>query len=74
MANSMYPVMNWAAPDVAETFTLFKQSLLLACEDKEVEDREKIARKITTGLGDEGLHRLNASGLSDADQKIPANI
>ena len=74
MANSKYPVMNWAAPDVAETFTLFKQRLLLVCEDKEVEDQEKIARKIHIGLGDEGLRRLNASGLSAADQKIPTNL
>ena len=43
-------------------------------EDNEVDDQEKIARKINIGLGDERLRRLNASGLSDADQKIPANL
>ena len=74
MATSKYPVMNWAAQDVAATFKLFKQRLLLVCEDNEVTNDEKIARKIKIGVGDEGLRRLNASGLSDADQKKRAEI
>ena len=71
MANSKYPSMNWAAHDVADTFMLFK---LLVCEDNEVTNNEKIARKIKIGLGDEGLRRLNASELTDADQKDPAKL
>ena len=74
MANSKYPAMNWAAHDVADSFKLFKQRLLLVCEDNEVTNNEKIARKIKIGPGDEGLRRLKASGLTDADQKDPAKL
>ena len=66
--------MNWAAHDVADTFKLFKQRLLLVCEDNEVTNNEKIAGKIKIGLGDEGLRRLNASGLTDDDQKDTAKL
>ena len=66
--------MAWDAPSLADTFKLFKQRMQLVCEDNEVTDVVKIARKIKIGLGDEGLHRLNASGLSDTDQKDPDKI
>ena len=69
-----YPSMNWDASDVAETFTLFKQRLLLVCEDNEVTDDSKIARKIKISVGEEGLRRINASGLSAVDQKKPERL
>ena len=56
------------------TSKLFKQRLLLVSEDNEVTNDEKIAHKIKIGVGDEGLRCLNASDLSDADQKKPAGI
>ena len=34
------------------------------CEDNDVTENERIACKIKIGVGDEGLRRLNASGLS----------
>ena len=74
MAMSKYPSMNWNAPDVADTFKLYKQRLLLVCEDNDVTENERIARKIKIGMGDEGLRRLNASGLSDVEQKNPAKL
>ena len=61
--STKYPEMNWAAEDIADTFKLFKQRLLLVCEDNEVTNNEKKARKVMIGLGDEGLRRINASGL-----------
>ena len=69
-----YPSMNWNAPDVADTLKLYKQRLLLVCEDNDVTENERIARKIKIGVGDEGLRRLNASGLSDVEQKNPAKL
>ena len=58
-------MMNWKAPNLADTLKLFKQKIALVCEDNEVTDSTKIARKLKIGLGDEGLSRLNASGLSE---------
>ena len=66
---SKYPLMNWESPNLADTLKLFKQKMTLVCEDNEVTDSTKIARKIKIGLGDEGLSRLNASGLSEDDKK-----
>lgn len=40
-------------------------------DDEEIEDEAKQASKICQGIGDEGLKRLNASGLSDDDKKKP---
>ena len=74
MAMSKYPSMNWNALDVADTFKLYKQRLLLVCEDNDVTENERICRKIKIGVGDEGLRRLNASGLSDVEQKNPAKL
>ena len=41
------------------------------CEDEDITDPGKIALKILRGIGNEGLKRLNASGMSDADKKRP---
>ena len=57
------PVMDWTQPNIAE------QTIQLFCADEEVESPEKIALKIKRGIGNEGLRRLNASGLSEADTK-----
>ena len=69
-----YPTMYWDTPNKADTFKLFKQKMCLVCEDNEVTDKVKLARKLKIGLGDEGLRRLNASGLSEADLKDPDKI
>ena len=71
---SKYPSMNWDSPNLPETFKLFKQKMVLVCEDNEVTEDEKIARKIKIGLGDEGLSRLNVSGLPEDEKKKPDKL
>jgi len=46
----------------------------LYLEDEEITDAGKQARKICRGIGDEGLKRLNASGLSDAEKRNPDTL
>ena len=53
---------------------LFKQTMSYYCEDEVFTDSGKIALKILRGIGNEGLKRLNASGMSDADKKRPDKI
>ena len=71
---SHLPTMNWADPDLSEAISLFKQKMSLYLEDEEITDQAKQARKICRGIGDEGLKRLNASGLSDDDKKKPVKL
>lgn len=68
------PMMNWSDPDLSEAMSLFKQKMNLYLEDEEITDAEKQARKICRGIGDEGLKRLNASGLSDANKREPDTL
>ena len=67
-------MMNWYEPDLSETTSLFRQKMWLYLDDEEIEDVVKRARKICCDIGDEGLRRLNASGLSDDDNKKPASL
>ena len=41
---------------------------------QDITDPGKIALKILRGIGNDGLKRLNASGMSDADKKRPDKI
>lgn len=43
----------------------------LVCEDNKITENANIARKIKIGIGDQGLRRLNASGVSSEDIKDP---
>ena len=65
------PTMNWSDLDLGEAMSLFKQKMTLYLEDEEIEDQTKQARKICRGIGDEGLKRLNASGLTDEQKRSP---
>ena len=72
-----YPTMEWGDTSdegLADIFKLFKQKMTLVCEDNKVTDEASIARKIIIGIGDEGLRRLNASGLTTEQLKKPAEI
>ena len=74
MARSRIPEMNWASENHEEALQLFKQTMSYYCEDEDITDPGKIALKILRGIGNEGLKRLNASGMSDADKKKPDKI
>ena len=52
-----------------EAISLFKQKTCLYLDNEGITDKVKPARKICRGIRDEGLRRLNASGLSDDDKK-----
>ena len=67
-------MMNCFEPDLSEAISLFRQKICLYLDDEEIEDGVERARKICRGLRDEGLRRLNASGLSDDDNKKPASL
>ena len=74
MARSRIPEINWASENHEEALQLFKQIMSYYCEDEDITDPGKIALKILKGIGNEGLKRLNASGMSDADKKRPDKI
>ncbi|ELU14499.1 hypothetical protein CAPTEDRAFT_197132, partial [Capitella teleta] len=59
---------------VADALRMYKQKMTLVCEDNEVTEPAAIARKIKIGLGDEGLRRLNASGLTEQQLQTPTAI
>ena len=74
MAHSRFPKMNWTSENHEEALQLFKQTMSYYCEDEDITDPGKIALKILMGIGNEGLKRLNASVMSDADKKRPDKI
>ena len=74
MARSRILEMNWASENHEEALQLFKQTKSYYCEDEDITDPGKIALKILRGIGNEGLKRLNASGMSDADKQRPDKI
>lgn len=66
---SHLPMMNWSGPDLSEAISLFKQKMCLYIEDEKIVDEAKRVRKICRGIGDEGVKRLNASRLSEENEK-----
>ena len=73
MANN-FPCMDWSGSDHAESFGLFRQKMELYLKEEDITEAAAQARKICRGLGDEGLRRLNASGLKTADKKKPSEL
>ena len=69
-----FPEMKWDVSNVAEEFKLFKQRIELCLLDHNIEDKKKQATKIKIALGNEGLRRLNASGLTPLEQEDPHKI
>ncbi|KAJ8046317.1 hypothetical protein HOLleu_04951 [Holothuria leucospilota] len=69
-----FPEMNWTAGDVAEEFQLFKQRLELCFIDHNIAEPNKRAVKIKIAVGNEGLKKINASGLSVEDQNDPVKL
>ena len=72
--STKYPEMNWEVPDLPEEFKLFEQRMELVLADQEVTENKKKAIKIKIAVGNEGLRRINASGLSEADQEKPQEL
>ena len=56
--SAIIPVMDWSADDLAESFSLYKQKLLLYLMDEEITDEKAKSWKLQRGIGDEGLKRL----------------
>jgi hypothetical protein len=73
MASRM-PEMNWSHDPLVDSFKAFKARMNLFLEDNKITDPGKQATKIKIAIGDEGMHRLLSSGLSEADQKDPEKI
>jgi len=69
-----YPELNWQSHNISEEFKLFKQRMTLTFTDNEVNDKAKQSVKIKLAVGNEGLQRINTSGLSDADQDDPDKL
>jgi len=68
------PIMDWSSQDIGQALCLYKQKMELYLEDENIVDAAEKARKIMRGIGDEGLKRLNASGLTDDQKKIPTEL
>ncbi|ELU18074.1 hypothetical protein CAPTEDRAFT_195867 [Capitella teleta] len=72
---SKYAIMKWSSEGgVADALCMYKQKMTLVCEDNEVTEPAAIARKIKIGFCDEGLRRLNASGLTEQQLQTPTAI
>ena len=71
---SKYPEMNWSAGDAAEEFKLFKQRMQLSLTDNGITDKAKQSVKIRLAVGTDGLRKINASGLSEGDEKDPDKL
>ena len=66
--------MDWSCPYLGDAIGSFKQKMTLYVEDENIVTATAQARKICRGIGDEGLRRLNASGLTDDEKKNPVQL
>ncbi|XP_063956823.1 uncharacterized protein LOC135154503 [Lytechinus pictus] len=66
--------MNWEATDLPEEFQLFRQRMELILADQDITDQRKVSMKIKIAVGNEGLRRINASGLSETDKEKPQEL
>ena len=69
-----FPELNWNATNMAEEFKLFRQRMELCFADHGTVDKVKQSTKIQIAVGNEGLKRINASGLSGDDQNEPEKL
>ena len=68
------PEMNWNHEPLADAFWAFKDRMTLFLSDNEISDTAKQATNIKLGLFDEGMRRMLASRLTDAEQADPKQI
>ena len=71
---SQIPTMDWSSSDTAEALGLFKQKMTLFLDDENITTDAAQARKICRGIGDEGLKRLIASDLTEAQKENPREL
>ena len=67
------PRMNWAVPNLAETFKLFKQRIELYFLAKRIEIADQVVH-ILLQVGNEGLQRYNSWTMSEEDKTDPKKI
>ena len=74
MGDTRLPELDWKHDPLFEAFQTFKARLEVFFIDREIVDDEKKANKLQLAIGNEGMRRILASGLSDNDRKDPAKI
>ena len=62
------PEMDWKSENLSESLGIFKEQIAIYCEDENIPS-SKQHLKILRGIGDEGIRRLQSSGLSDTEKK-----
>ena len=68
------PQMDWTHEPLVDPFKAFQARMILYLEDLEVTEPAKQATKIKIAVGDEGMRRILASGLTEAEQKVPEKV
>lgn len=69
-----FPEFKWDVPGVADDFKIFQQRMELGFLDHGITDKGKQAVKLKIAVGNEGLRRINSSGLSDEDKNDPGKL
>ncbi|XP_038046793.1 uncharacterized protein K02A2.6-like [Patiria miniata] len=69
-----FPEMQWDASDLAEEFKIFRQRIELCLADQDITDQAKQAVKIKIAVGKEGLRKINASSLTEDEQRDPSKL
>ena len=65
------PTFNWDALDMSTHLRTFKRRMHLYLEDQEIDNLNKAALKLKLALGEEGIKRLDASGLTEDQMTRP---
>ena len=74
MSSSHVPYMDWKHSPLSEAFHTFRARMDLYFADIDLTDKAKQAIKIKISLGDEGMRRILASGISAADSAVPDKL
>ena len=68
------PVMDWKFELLADSFRAFRARMDQYFEDNEITDDREKATKIKPAIGDEGMRRILASGLTNEEQQQPEDL
>ena len=72
--SAQMPTMDWTFEPLCDSFSAFQARLILFFEDQSINDKIKQSIKFRIAVGDQGIRRINSSGLSDADKKDPKKL